>query len=293
LVLINSAYMQHSILEAGAHYCDFPWRTANNINNPGFPEPVYYAGDKRVFIGNQFYDVSNPTRRELHRTYIRHQLDELGDKPNVIHLTSEEYTGPLQFVQFWLDTISEWEKETGKKPLIGLSATKDVQDAILADPQRAAVVNVIDIRYWHYQSDGQAYAPKGGINLAPRQHARLLKPEPTSFEQIARAVSEYRIKYPDKAVIYSAEGPGEDKDGWGTLMGGGSLAALRTKLDPALASEIATMTPKDPNVLGDDKGENYLVHGGEGAKLPFDPAGFAKQSVDSSSGRVVWFKKKP
>ena len=36
--------------------------------------------------------------------------------------------------QFWLDTIAEWQKETGKKVLVGLSCTKDVQDAILADP---------------------------------------------------------------------------------------------------------------------------------------------------------------
>jgi hypothetical protein len=39
---------------------------------------------------------------------------------------------------FGLDTIKEWEKETGKHPIIGLSVTKDVQDAILADPARAS-----------------------------------------------------------------------------------------------------------------------------------------------------------
>ena len=69
----------------------------------------------------------------------------------------------------------------------------------LADPARAAVVDVIDIRYWHYQADGTAYAPKGGQNLAPRQHARLLKPKSTSFEQVYRAVKEYRKKYPGKS----------------------------------------------------------------------------------------------
>jgi hypothetical protein len=57
LVLVNMHYMQHSILEAGAHYADYPWRTANNVNNTPFPEPIYYAGDKRVFVGEQFYDA--------------------------------------------------------------------------------------------------------------------------------------------------------------------------------------------------------------------------------------------
>ena len=52
----------------------------------------------------------------------------------MIFQTGEEFTGPLAFVQFWLDTIAEWQKETGQRVLVGLSCTKDVQDAILADP---------------------------------------------------------------------------------------------------------------------------------------------------------------
>ena len=84
-----------------------------------------------------------------------------------IQLTSAEFTGPLHFVQFWLDVIAEWETETGKKAKVALSTTKDVQDAILADPKRAAVVDIIDIRYWHYKTDG-IFAPEGGKNMAPR-----------------------------------------------------------------------------------------------------------------------------
>lgn len=49
LVLVHQNYFQHNIIEAGAHYADFPWRTANNVNNTGFNEPVNYAGDKRIF----------------------------------------------------------------------------------------------------------------------------------------------------------------------------------------------------------------------------------------------------
>ena len=169
--------------------------------------------------------MTNATRTKIYRGLIRKNLDNLAANSNVIHLTSAEFTGPLHFMQFWIDTVAEWEKETGKHPLIGLSATKDVQDAILADPTRAAVVDVIDIRYWWYQNDGKTYAPAGGQNLAPRQHARVLKPKATSPEQVERAVREYRTKYPDKAVIYSADGA--DRFAAAALKAGASLPEVR------------------------------------------------------------------
>src|SRR5690606_5218671 len=120
LVLMHQHYFQHNVLEAGAHYADFPWRTANNINNVGFPEPPNYAGDKRVFMGEQFYDVDHPVRRELHRAYIRQCLDNFGESGNVIHLIGAEYTGPLSFMQFWIDVDMEWEQVTGRNPLTAL-----------------------------------------------------------------------------------------------------------------------------------------------------------------------------
>jgi hypothetical protein len=80
----------------------------------------------------------------------------------------------LGYNKFWLDTIGEWEKETGKHPVVAISATKDVQDAILADPVRSKLIDVIDIQYWWYQSDGKVYAPEGGKNLSPRQWSRRL-----------------------------------------------------------------------------------------------------------------------
>src|SRR5205085_2748180 len=196
LVLLNQHYFQHNIIEAGAHYADFPWRPVNNVNNTGFPEPPPYAGDKRIFMAEQFYDETNKTRRPLHRAYIRQCLDNFADNNGVIQTIGEEFTGPRHFVNFWIDVISEWEKEKKKKPLIALSVTKDVQDSVLKDPSRSAVIDIIDIRYWHYQADGRTYEPKGGQSLAPRQHARLLKPQRSSFEQVYRAVKEYRTKFP-------------------------------------------------------------------------------------------------
>ena len=241
LVLVHQNYFQHNIIEAGAHYADFPWRTANNINNTGFNEPVNYAGDKRIFYAEQFYDISNPVRKALHKKYIRQCLDNFKDNSGVIQLISEEYTGPLHFVKFWLDVIREWEKETGKHPVIGLSVTRDVQDSILAIPQYAAVVDLIDIRYWHYQADGTLYAPKGGQSLAPRQHARLLKPKKTSFEQVYRAVKEYRDKFPGKAIMYS--GDSYPEFGIAAFMAGGSLCSLPESVSQEMLQLAAGMKP--------------------------------------------------
>jgi len=260
LLLVHQNYFQHNIIEAGAHYADFPWRTANNINSTGFPEPPPYAGDKRIFMAEQFYDITNPVRRELHKKYIRQCLNNFKDNNGVIQLIGEEFTGPYHFVAFWLDVIKDWEKETGKKQIVGLSCTKDVQDSILQNPAFANVVDLIDIRYWHYQADSIAYAPKGGQNLAPRQHARLLKPKKTSFEQVYRAVKEYRTKFPNKAVIYSSDS--YDQFGWAVFMAGGSLPALPAETDKALLNAAATMkpidSPKNQFVLSD--GKTFVVY---------------------------------
>lgn len=243
LILIHQHYFQHNILEAGAHYADFPWRTANNINDAGFPEPPPYAGDKRIFIAELFYDISHPGRRKLHRAYIRKCLENFQDNSNVIHLIGEEYTGPLHFVQFWLDVIHEWEKETGKNVLVGLSATKDVQDAVLNDSKRNAVTDIVDIRYWHPREDGSLYAPKGGKNLSPRQHARLVKPGKGSFEQAYQTILEYRQTFPGKVVLYSAQG--YDQLGWAVLMAGGSLPAIPPVQSNHFLKDVSVMKPLD------------------------------------------------
>ncbi len=289
LVLINQNYFQHNIIEAGAHYADFPWRPVNNINNTGFPEPVPFAGDKRVFMAEQFYDVNHPVRRKLHQAFIRQNLDNFADNNGVIQFIGAEFTGPLHFVQFWVETIQQWEKEKSKKEIIGLSTTKDVQDAILADPTRAATIDVIDIRYWHYQADGKAYAPQGGQNLAPRQHARLLKPKATSFEQVYRAVHEYRQKYPEKAVIYS--GDSFDKFGWAAFMAGGSLPNLPAGVSSQLLADASAMKAIELNgttqgqwVMG-DAGKGYVVYS-ESGKTP---------AIDVQAGsnyQVTWIDPK-
>lgn len=236
ILLKNQHYFQHNILEAGAHWVDCPWRTANNINNTPFLEPVNFTGDKRIFTATQFYDITNPTLRELHRQYIRQSLDAFKGQPNVIHSIGEEFTGPLHFVQFWLDVIAEWEQDNGKV-LVDLAVNKDVQDAILKDSKRSKVVDIIDIEQWFYHNKGE-YAPPGGVNMAQRQYMRKIRTGSARFEDVYRAVSEYRLQYPDKAVIYSAQKAPEMA--WASLMAGGSCTAIPVK-DEALLKAIATM----------------------------------------------------
>jgi len=253
ILLLHQNYFQHNILEAGAHYVDFPWRTANNINGTGFPEPPRFAGDHRIFMDEQFYDINDTVRRKLHRMYIRQCLDNFADNSNVIQSISAEYTGPLHFVQFWLDVIAEWEVETGHDAIVSLSTTKDVQDSILADPVRSAIVDIIDIRYWGYRPDGSLYAPEGGKHLAPRQHERLERPGNRGLEEAYRAVLEYREKYPDKAVIYS-ESSGTPV-GWGVAMAGGSLPQLPSGLSEQFLEDMTTMKP----VISDQEERETMI----------------------------------
>ena len=239
ILLKNQHYFQHNILEAGAHWVDCPWRTANNVNGTPFLEPVNFTGDKRIFTATLFYDVTNPTLRELHRQYIRQSLDAFKGQPNVIHSIGEEFTGPLHFVQFWLDVIAEWEHENGKV-LVDLAVNKDVQDAILKDSKRSKVVDIIDIEQWFYHNKGE-YAPPGGVNMAQRQYLRKIRTGGVRFEDVYRAVGEYRTAYPDKAVVYSAQKHPEM--GWAALMAGGSCANIPVK-DEAFLKSIASMKPR-------------------------------------------------
>jgi hypothetical protein len=293
------------------------------VNDTGLPEPPPYIGDKRQFMATLFYDVSDPRRRALYRGYIRQCLDNFADSSNVIQMTSAEYSGPLEFTQFWLDTIVEWEREqragSGERGagsnasdsqlhagapakrvgsvLIGLSAPKDVQDAILADPTRGPHVDVIDIRYWAYTAGGELFAPAGGQNLTPRQHLRQTQQKPGGAGAIVRAVREYRTRFPDKAVIYNAdENCPSTRDGWAVIIGGGSLPNV--KLPDELARVIPTLRPVDGIVsgpgqwcLGHDGGDYLICTEKTGevidVTLPTDSASFRARWVDPTTGEVT------
>jgi hypothetical protein len=283
LVLFNENYFQHNILEAGAHWVDCPWRSANNINHTGFPEPPPFAGDKRIFMAEQFYDADNPVRRRLHENFIRQNLDNFTNEPNVIQFTSAEFTGPLAFEQFWLDTIGDWERATGRRALVALAATKDVEDAILADPKRRAIVDVICFRYW-WQTGKGLFAPPGGENLSPRQFERKWHGGTPTDEDLAQMVTEYRDTFPGKAIIAS----GEDealRGSWAFLCAGGSMPDLPRMTGvkllaaiPQMRSWLADRTRKMWALR--EPGKQWLVYSGEGTPAELD------LSAESGAWRV-------
>jgi hypothetical protein len=203
-------------------------------------------------------------------------------------------------MQFWVDNVRSWESETGIKECIGLSATKDVQDAILEDPLRSPTINVIDIRYWYYQEKDKVYAPAGGQNMAPRQLERVFKPKRPDFEAVYHSVREYRDKYPDKAVMYSAEGC--DTFGWAVFMAGGSLADIPAVANPGFLTGAARMlpidlpgTPKGQWALGNpDKG--YIIYTRASGDLQLDlakaPGTFIVHRINPEDGTMETDRKK-
>lgn len=287
-VLLHKFYMQHALLESQTHYVDFPWRPANCVQETALPDTMPAA--------NAFYDVAHPVRRELHRLYIRKCLDVLGANRNVVHLTSQEFTGPLPFVQFWLDTIVEWEQETGKDVCIGLGAPKDVQDAILQDAARTNAIEVIDPRYWWLKDDGTYFAPGGGQELPGRGLERggnqAAQSSALRFYEKLRSL---RDRYPGKGIIDAYEGG--LRESWAFLMAGGSLLVRggisypgegdpETYIQPAgvdivlptyrflrehLATQLPRMQPAD--IASSTSGPAWCLADGNRACLVFVPEG--------------------
>lgn len=210
IVLYHKLYFQHWLLESRSHYVDFPWRPANTLQATGMPDEVPAS--------ETFWDVSDPVRRDLHRFYIRHTLETLRGRGNVIFGLDPEYTGPLTFVEFWLDTIAEWERESGQSLWVALEVPKAQMDAILADPVRARTVDAIGFHHWIYRPDGTLFTIAGGLNKAPREQVDAIA-TPADLEGATdpgavrrslwqstpamryRAYREYRDAHPGLAII--------------------------------------------------------------------------------------------
>lgn len=239
-VLFHKYHVQHALLESPTHYVDFPWRPGNCVQETGMPEGIPAA--------NAFYDISHPVRRELHRLYIRKCLDVLGENSRVVHLIGQEFTGPLPFVQFWIDTIVEWERETGGDVCIGLGAPKDVQDAVLDDPTRAQAIDLLDLRYWWCKSNGDLYAPPGGRELPGRGLERGgRQAAESSPERIYQKIRGYRDRYPSKAIVDAIEGSREQC--WAFLMAGGGLLVRGGISYPNSADPVEYIQPADVDII--------------------------------------------
>ncbi len=213
-VLLHKHHMQHALLEIDPHYVDFPWRPANCMQPTAMPDGVPAA--------NAYYDVSHPVRRGLHRAYTRRCLEATAANTNVIHLIGQEFTGPRAFVEFWLDTIREWEAESGRRVWVGLSGAKDVVDAVLADPERAARIDLIDLRGWYIRADGALVAPPGGAEIPGRAtECGSEQSEQSSPERLYEKIRTYRDAHPDKVLI---DAIGQDRrQTWAAFMAGASL----------------------------------------------------------------------
>lgn len=291
LVFVHQCYFQHNLLEAGAHWADCPWRPANNVNETGLTEPPPYIGDKRIFIAHQFYDPAGEKLRELHRGYLAQCVDNFAGRTNVIHMTSAEYTGPLEFTQFWLDEVHQRRIETGAKGIIAISAPKDVQDSLLDDFERKGSIDLIDIRYWCYDRDGRLYAPPGGANMAPRQHLRKTTVGAGDFASVARAVREYRLAHPAKPVTFNANHACRTPpDGWAVLMGGGSLAdvpPLPAELKRSLVATAPAWSAGDSLMrLSDGKGLLLCYAADPDTQLPINASSRVRW-IDPATGEVT------
>lgn len=259
MLIVNQHYFQHNILEAGAHWVDAPWRSANNIQSTGenrgrgtqFLEPVPFTGDKRIFTADLFYDTTCKERAELYRQYIWNVLDATADAPNIYQSVSEEYTGPSHFVEFWLDCIASWQQKTGRRARVVLNATRDVTLSVMSKPRYASLVDIVEIEQWYYHGR-KLYAPEGGKNLAPRQHLRLTRTTNPDFADIYRTVSEAVTSFPGKAVLYYAKA--FDRAPWAVIMAGGSCPAVSVS-DARLSQSLLAMRPVAPS------GDVYRMEG--------------------------------
>ena len=195
LVLYHFFYLQHNLAETQAHYADFAWRPVNAIQDTGLPD--------RNPAANTFYDVANPLRRQLHRLYIRKCLNTLRDNTNVVYGLDPEYSAPVAFVRFWLDTIAQWEKENGKHVYIALQIPKAETDTLLADPVYRPTIAAMAFQGWNYRADGTLFAIPAGGNKAPREL------EPAILTDADWAAVRSQIQNPlyldDGNIIYAPE----------------------------------------------------------------------------------------
>jgi len=221
LIFHHNYYLQHALLETQAHYMDFPWRPENTIQKTGMPSTVPAA--------NSFYDTTNIELMRLHRLYIRKVLNEIGDYNNVFHFPGQEYTGGVEFLRFWMDTIIEWENEIqGRSVMIGIAATKDVLDNLLNDKIRSKHIDVIDLRFFWIEEDGDLFAVEGGKEFPGRMFFGGDIMVESSSNKIYQQTVEYRLNYPDKIITHAVNR--KISKFLPFMMGGGSISYVKAKV---------------------------------------------------------------
>ena len=125
--------------------------------------------------------------------------------------------------------------------------------------------------------------------MAQRQYMRKIRTGSARFEDVYRAVSEYRKQYPDKAVIYSAQKAPELC--WAALMAGGSCAAIPVT-DKAFLAELSQMVPRpsfvpDFYMLSSDNGYLFYRVSGESSNIDLGQGKYTLYSIDEKTGTVT------
>ncbi|HWA85544.1 MAG TPA: DUF6298 domain-containing protein [Opitutus sp.] len=306
LIVVHHFYHNHNLEETPAHWTDYPWCEMNCVQQTGIPDPPprHERTEYTTSVAERFYDVTNVEAREWHRLLFQHGFDVLQDEPNVIHTVSCEFAGPLEFQQFFLDTAAEWERAHRRRLHLALITSKAVTDAILADPVRAQLVDVIDMTYWQYLPDGRLFASNGEGRLAFRElrtnyFGKYDAPVPRGTpELVYRQVREYRDRFPDKAIVCGDAGQGPIP----VLMAGGAAAlishdwpaegrddrAFLRFIEANLAEALPHMTPRDDLATGGtwclaDNGHNALFYSPHGATM------HVKRPAASAGATSSWF----
>ncbi|MBK9990223.1 MAG: hypothetical protein IPP19_05690 [Verrucomicrobia bacterium] len=309
MVLYHHFYNHHNLVEAAAHWAEFPWRPANCLQETGFTEPPPFTNNgTRIGVVNEFYDINHPVRREMHRLFIWHGLDVFADQPNVVHTLAFQFAGPLSFQEFFLDTVAEWQTARGKRVHIALNTSKAVTDAILADPVRSQLVDVIDQRYWQYLANGSIFAPdSGGVRAFREDRVAAFGKDaipPGTPELVYKQVREYRDRFPTRAIIAGHAGQGPIP----ILMAGGALPLLadyssaqplkadrddraliqfiRERLGPRLSELKPSATGNDTWLLADTTRNHCLYYSPSGKQLTL------VQATNVSSYTGIWFDPK-
>lgn len=244
IVHYHYLYNTHNLLETASHWAEFPWRPANGVNDAGLPEPAPDSGRNTVHLADIFYNADHPGRRALHRAYIRHTLGRLADAQNIVFGVGAQFAGPLAFQRFFIDTVAEWERETGRRARLALTTSKDITDAILEDPERGPRVSIIDQRYWQYRPEGGMWAPRGDRNRAFREMTTEQfgppltdTPPPTTPALAYRQVREYRDRFPDRAILAWHNGC----DALPAFMAGAAHVIMRHRAFKLSAADIPDM----------------------------------------------------
>lgn len=312
LVLYYNLYDTHNLLEYVTHWVDYPWRSVNNINGTPLPEPLPAEPWARLHLGNQFYNTDHPLMRQLHQAYIFHVLDELAPARNIIFNLGIQFSGPLSFQRFFLQTIAAWEQQHHQDVRVALTTSKDITDAVLSDPALAQLVDVIDTRYWQYRPAGlfsnsdSLWAPQGGLNRSYREmvgEAFLQEtdyPLPTSQELMYRQVREYTNRFPGKAVVsvYNEVSPIP------SLMAGGAQVIMSNPKERGnghlsftgfvqqhLGNILMNMRPVD-NLLRDEKQNWCMADSSRAAVLIYSLSGSTltlSQSLSDRRYKGVWY----